>query len=273
MFEIPLKRGRAFTADEARIGARVAIVSEATARTFWPGEDPVGKTIGAVQSKDRSILNLPAGYSQIQVVGVTSDVRHGWVFEGRDKTCIYLPVSPAGEPARNLLVSMRGDEARALDKLRRLVLERWPALMGTVLALQVYPFQAASWLGWMLGLVAMGLSVSGMYGVMSYLVNQRAKEIGIRLALGATAAGVVGLVMRRSVWLTGFGVTIGGGTAAGVVKLLLWLSSRASVSLLAWDSTALLIGAGVAGVAAVLAAVGPSNRAARVDPNVVLRAD
>jgi ABC-type antimicrobial peptide transport system permease subunit len=142
-----------------------------------------------------------------------------------------------------------------------------------MLEVQIYPFRAAAWLGWMLGLVAMGLSVSGMYGVMSYLVNQRSKEIGIRLALGATPAAVVALVMRRSLWLAGGGILIGGALAAGAVKLLLWWTTSANLTVLTWDSVALLTGGGVAGVAAVLAALGPSSRAARVDPNSVLRSD
>ncbi len=143
--------------------------------------------------------------------------------------------------------------------------------MSAVLSLQIYPFRAAAWIGWVLGLVAMALSVSGMYGVMTYLVNQRSKEIGIRMALGASPGGVVALVLRRSLWLAGLGVTIGGVLAGGVVKLLLWWS--AGLGVLAWDNVALLAGAGLAGGAAVLAAVGPSNRAAHVDPNTVLRSD
>ncbi len=279
VFGISLRRGRSFTVEEARAEAPVAIVSAAAARAFWPGQDPIGKTLSAGQSTERHLINLPTGYSQIQVVGVSPDTIDGAVFADQSRTCIYLPTSREGKGAKNLLVLVRGDETRALDKLRRLIIGRWPKLdadivpMSAVLALRIYPFKAAAWIGWILGLVAMALSVSGMYGVMSYLVNQRSKEIGIRVALGATATGVVTLVMRRSVWLSGLGVAIGGGTAAGAVKLLLWWSAGASVSLLAWDSTALLTGVGLAGCAAVLAALGPSSRAARVDPNIVLRTD
>ena len=140
-----------------------------------------------------------------------------------------------------------------------------------MLSLQIYPFRAAAWIGWVLGLVAMALSVSGMYGVMTYLVNQRSKEIGIRMALGASPAGVVAMVMRRSLWLAVLGVLIGGVLAGGVVKLLLWWS--AGLGVLIWDNFALFSGAVLAGGAAVLAALGPSSRAARVDPNTVLRAD
>jgi ABC-type antimicrobial peptide transport system permease subunit len=81
----------------------------------------------------------------------------------------------------------------------------------------------------------------------------------------------VGLVQRRSAWLAGLGGLIGGGFAGGAVKLLLMWSS--GIRILEWDSAALLTGVTVAGAAAVLAAIGPSSRAARVDPNIVLRAD
>ncbi len=279
VFDIELRRGRVFTAEEARIEAPVAIVNAAAAQAFWPGRDPIGKTISAVQSKERFLQNLPAGYNQIQVVGVAPSTLDGPVFAEANRTCIYLPAAPTGRNAKNVLVLVRGDETRALDKLRRVIIGRWPTLnaetvpVSAVLALRVYPFRAAAWIGWMLGLVAMALSVSGMYGVMSYLVNQRSKEFGIRVALGATATNVVALVLWRSMWLTGLGVTIGGGFAAGVVQLLLWFSARASVSLLAWDSMALFIGCGVAAVAAILAALGLSSRAGRTDPNAILRAE
>lgn len=267
VFRIPLKSGRLFSDVEARAEAPVAIVSAATAALLWPGEDPIGKTL-------RTDL---AGHTQFEVIGVAADVMHGWVFDGLDKTCIYLPASIASKRAGNLLVRMRGDEGRAVEKIRRFVTERWPlqdaeaVALSSILALQVYPFRAAGWIGWLLGLVAMGLSVSGMYGVMSYLVSQRSKEIGIRMALGASRRDCVLLVLRRSAWLSGVGAVIGGTLAGGVVQLLLWWSSKLNV--LAWDSFALLAGAGLAGAAAVTAALGPSSRAAQVDPNVVLRAD
>jgi len=81
----------------------------------------------------------------------------------------------------------------------------------------------------------------------------------------------VGMVLRRSLWLAGLGVLTGAVLAGGVMKLLLWWS--AGLSVLTWDNVALLSGAGLAGGAAVLAALGPSSRAARVDPNTVLRGD
>ena len=160
-----------------------------------------------------------------------------------------------------MLVLFRGSENAGLLRVRERIAALWPDFggdsipMSAVLSVQIYPFRAAAWIGWVLGLVAMALSVSGMYGVMSYLVNQRSKEIGIRMALGASPSGVVAMVMRRSLWLAGLGVLIGGVVAGAAVKLLLWWS--AGLGVLSWDSVALLSGAGLAGGAAVLAAARP----------------
>jgi predicted permease len=269
---IGLTAGRGFTEEETRQGAAVAIVSQATARAFWPDEDPVGKTIRAVESRERWVENLPIR-GDLRVIGVAKDVIHGGVFEGNDHTCLYVP---SGE-MRHLLALVRGDEDAALLRLRPWMQERYPAFesetlpLSAVLNTTIYPFRAAAWIGWILGLLAMALTVSGMYGVMSYLVNQRSKEIGIRMALGSSPSGVVALVMKRSVWLAGIGVVVGGGFAAIALRLLIAWS--AGVQIVEWDTVALLTGVSIAGAAGVLAALGPSSRAARVDPNTVLRAD
>lgn len=277
VFGIGLKGGRGFTEAEARTGAQVAVISQATARAFWPGEDPIGKTLRAAEARERRLDQL-AIRGDIRVVGVAADVVHGWVFEGRDQTCIYLPAHESNvKQAGQILALFRSGDSNVLQRLRERIAARWPTFdgetipMNEVLSVQIYPFRAAAWIGWMLGLVAMALSISGMYGVMSYLVNERSKEIGIRMALGASPTGVVAMVMRRSLWLAGLGVLIGGVLAGGMVKLLLWWS--AGLGVLSWDNVALLSGAGLAGTTALLAALGPSRRAARLDPNTVLRGD
>ena len=215
---------------------------------------------------------------QIRVIGVANDVIHGWLFMGRDRMLIYLPMAESNtRQAGELLALVRGSESAGLQHLRQRIASRWPDFegetipMSTVLSVQVYPFRAAAWIGWTLGLVAMVLSISGMYGVMSYVVNQRRKEIGVRMALGASPAGVVVMVLRRNLWLSGVGMAIGGMLSGGVVKLLVWWS--AGLGLLTWDSFALLTGATLAGIAAMVAAIGPSTRAATVDPNSVLRSE
>lgn len=278
-FRIPILRGRPFTGAEARAGAPVAIVSEATAKAFWPnGEDPIGQTLQAIKPDDRRLGDLGGDYATLRVIGVARDVASGWLFEGRDPTCLYLPAAIGSERAPQTLVQLRDSAAGAagFETLRRHLRERWPdfdggaVAMTSVLALQLYPFRAAAWIAWLLGLVALGLAVSGLYGVLSYLVTQRSKEIGIRVALGATPGAVVTLVLRRCAALSGAGALIGSLLSAGAVQLLIAWS--ASVRFLEWDIVAIVSGAAIALAAALLAAAGPSRRAAGVDPNQVLRA-
>ena len=194
----------------------------------------------------------------------------GWIFEGPDRTCIYLPVSEANaKQGGQMFVLFRGSEGAGLRHLRERMAALWPDFAGdtvpmsAVLSLQIYPFRAAAWIGWVLGLVAMVLSVSGMYGVLTYLVNQRSKEIGIRMALGASPSGVVALVLRRSLWLAGLrrNDRRRAGRRRGEAPVVV----ERGLGVFTWDNVALLAGAGLAGGAAVLAAVGPSSRAAHVD--------
>ncbi len=269
---IRLTAGRGFTDEEARQGAPVAIVSQATARAFWPGENPLGKTIRSVESRDRWVGNLPTP-GDLLVIGVARDALLAGVFDWNNYMCLYAPSTQLPF----VLALVRGDENAALARTRQWMLERFPRFeseslpLGMVLSSEIYPFRAAAWFGWTLGLLAMTLTISGMYGVMSYLVNQRRKEIGIRMALGASPGGVVGLVLKRSVRLAGIGVAVGGGFAAiGLWLLVTW---AAELKIVEWDPVAVLTGVAIAGAAVVMAAFGPSARAARVDPNTMLRAD
>ena len=132
---IGLKSGRIFTDAEARAGAPVAVISQATARAFWPGEDPIGKTLRPVEARERSLDNL-AFHGEIRVIGVTADVIQGWVFEGRDRTCIYLPAyEGTSKQAQDLLVQLRGADNIGLQHLRERIAMRWPAFSGESLPL------------------------------------------------------------------------------------------------------------------------------------------
>ena len=137
--------------------------------------------------------------------------------------------------------------------------------------LQMYPLQAASWVGTLLGAVALVLSVSGLYGVLTYAISQRRKEIGIRMALGATAGAVVRLVLAQSSRLAGIGVLIGGaGTLAALttVNALIHLTAISLVDIGAFGAGLILVFAATA-----IAAYQPARSATRVDPVETLRAD
>ena len=143
--------------------------------------------------------------------------------------------------------------------------------LGELHALQVYPLLAASWIGCMLAAVALILSVSGLYGVLTYTLNQRTKEIGIRIALGATSRIIVRLVMSQSARLAGIGAMIGLTAAYLAMRTLSTAIQLRQVSVL--DLAAFAAGVIVIVAAAGFAAYHPARRAIRVSPAFTLRAD
>ena len=277
VLRIPIVRGRGFRVDEARSSAPVAVVSRATAETFWPGEDPVGRTIRIERSGGRTVDDLPE-YLQVTVVGTVRDVVSGILMDGQDAGHIYLPIAHDDARATAVLVRGRTEGDLGPEALQQIfkqvapdpeVFEALP--LGEMRDLQVYPFVAASWVGSILGLVALALSVSGLYGVLSYALSQRTKEIGIRMALGATSGAVLRLVVLQSTRLAGAGAAIGLVVSFASLKLLSSAIQLRTVSFL--DIAA--FGAGLALVAAAVAAAAylPARRATRVDPSRTLRAD
>jgi hypothetical protein len=226
ILRIPILRGRTFRADEAASEAHVAVISAATARAFWPGVDPIGRTLRIEPSDTREGATL-ATYANVVVVGVAQDVVSGFVYDGVDRAHLYLPTSPAGAHAAALLVRGREPSTFRRETLPG-ILERvhadpfaFEALPLTeVLALQMFPLRIASWIGAVLGAIAIALSVSGLYGVLTYTLSARTREIGIRMALGATSGRVLRLVMRQCVRLSAWGVAAGLAVAFATMKLL-----------------------------------------------------
>jgi predicted permease len=290
ILRIPILHGRGFTTAEAGAEAPVAIVSAAAARTLWPGADPIGRTLKVriepldVQRADTTQVERPAGDAsgtqvfEVVVVGVARDVISGLMADGVDPSHLYLPTSPTGPHAANLLVHARSSQDLRLDRVQAL-LQQVDAdpLAAEVLPLeelreaQMFPVKAASWIGSLLGLVALALSVSGLYGVLTYTLSQRTREIGIRMALGATGTAVVRLVMGQSARLAGIGAGIGIVIAFGVLKVLSAAIQLQNVSVL--DAGAFLVALGLVAGATALAAFVPARRATRVDPAETLRAE
>ncbi|SPE28399.1 conserved membrane hypothetical protein [Candidatus Sulfopaludibacter sp. SbA3] len=263
MLHIPILRGRNFTAEESRGEASVAIVSAATARLFWPGQEAVGKTIDA------------PGTGRTVVIGIAKDVVSGMLFQGADASMVYLPISFASPHASTLLVHSRTDSATARELMENLLSTVLPDRGSLAVALedsfvlQVYPFRAAMAIAFLLGVVALLLTVSGMYGVMSYLVSQRAREIGIRMALGATPGSVIGLVLSQSGRLALVGIAFGLAASFALAKLL------GAVFFMVRTGDLAAYGTGLAAVvlATLAAAWFPSRRAARIDPMNTLRSE
>jgi ABC-type antimicrobial peptide transport system permease subunit len=174
----------------------------------------------------------------------------------RPRSASELRAEPLQELFRRTGADPEAFEALPLDEMRQA---------------QVYPLRAAAWIGGILGAIALVLSVSGLYGVLSYTLSQRTREIGIRMALGATAGAVVALVMRQSVRLAGIGAIVGLTIAFAALKFLSSLVRLKEVSLL--NVAPFAIALVLVLVATALAAYQPARRATRVDPAETLRAE
>jgi hypothetical protein len=248
-------------------------VSQATADKIWPNQDGLGKSIAL----DRTGFASGDGprFDQAVVIGIAKDVTTGSIVKGRDATMVYFPTSANAKRVLTFLIRGKGTVAAATRQLETALEATVPdrpviaISLDDIFATQVYPFWAAAWIAVMLGGLALLLTLSGMYGVMSYLVNQRRKEIGIRIALGATPGVVVRLVLGQSLRFAIWGLAVGLSLAFGGALLLRHLLTVIN----AFDLVAYGAGAAVVAMAALAAAFFPSNRAARINPLETLRAD
>ena len=277
VLHIPVLNGRPFDPREATMAARIAIVSEATAQAFWPGANPIGQTI-RIERPTTSRMDEIEGYTSVTVVGTVRDVVTGMMVEGADRGHIYFPASALHRHASALLLRPQatGDfrPDLAFATLRRAGLD--PAIfevfpMAEMRDAQMYPLRAGAFVGGLLGAVALALSVTGLYGVLSYMLTQRTREIGIRIALGATARAVIEMVVRQCLRLAGVGAVAGLVLAALAMKALSSVITLEAVSLL--DLTPFVVAVVVVFTAVALAAYQPARRATRVDPAETLRAD
>ena len=193
---------------------------------------------------------------------------------------VYLPVR-LQDPGTSLLLRVRGDPGQArlvlLDRLTQVdpALDHEVQTLRTVAGMGVYILQIAFWVTLLLGGLALALTVSGLFSVLSYLVEQRAKEIGVRMALGATTRTIAVLVLSQSIRPVGFGLLAGGGLAAAVAIVL--MSTPAAVEIgntvRVFDPLAYAASLLVIVITCVAAASIPALRAARVDPIATLRQD
>jgi hypothetical protein len=277
ILRMPIAQGRGFRDDEARAADCVAIVASRTAATLWPGEDPVGKTLKLGRVDGRSEDALPE-YPDATVVGVVRDIVSDMMLMGTDSGHIYLPMTSTNGHATAILARGRTDRElppEGLQEIFRRVVsdpQLFEALpLSEMRDLQVYPLMAASSVGSVLGVVALTLSVSGLYGVLTYALNQRRKEIGIRMALGATSRAVVALVLRQSGWLAGIGIASGAAVTFGVVKALGAVIHLRTITLL--DAGAFSSGIVLVAAATLLAAYYPARNATRIDPSQTLHSD
>lgn len=279
---IPVVRGRTFSAAEADITAAVAIVDENLARTLWPSGDAIGQVLRlapdgtAAPATPAEPPPMPVPDGTFTIVGVARAMPEFPLAEVTPAN-LYLPITAAH--ARTAVAArVHGDPARA----RVTLLERLTAIdpgleeiitMQTIAQMPAYFMQIAFWLTLVLGSLALVLTLSGLFSVLSYLVEQRTEEIGVRMALGATARDVSRLVLSQVAKPVGVGLAVGAGLALALGIVLLSTVAPIGQFVRLLDPIAYLASLSIIVAACLAAAWVPTMRAAHLDPMKSLRRD
>lgn len=255
--------GRELSASDGSGAPRVAVVTERFARKYWPNESAVGKRLGS-------------GTKAVTIVGVLRNAHTRSLQPGSEHEMMFLPAAQTPNAAMTLHVRTQGREAVALPAIRSIVRQMDPALppvsfvpLNHWIGLTLLPQRIGAWMVGGFGLFGLLLAMIGLYGLLSFGVLQRTREIGIRLALGARAHDVVAGVVRQGVLLT-LGGTVLGLTAAvaatRVLANLLYGVSPLDIAVFAIVPLALI-------AVGVIASLIPARRATRVAPMAALRSE
>jgi predicted permease len=264
---IGLLRGRAITAADTATTPRVAVLSEAMARYYFADQDPIGRTF----SFGRSEVGPP-----ITIVGVVRNARQR--LRETPPHMAYTPLTQRNEPSRGLLAAVRtaGETAAIAAGVREEVraLSRdvgipYVRTMDEQIGASLVAERLLAALSSAFAVLALVLACVGLYGVMSYDVARRSRDIGIRLALGAPRAQVLGQVLRQSSAVTMLGIVIGTGAAMAAARTL----STFLFGLDSNDRATLVFTIAVLGLTSLVAGYLPARRASRVDPAVTLRTE
>jgi putative ABC transport system permease protein len=262
VMQIPLLKGRPLTDADRDKTLAVALVNETFARRYFAGVDPIGRRFKAVWKKD-----------WITVVGVVGDVKHIGLAAAAEPE-VYRAF--AQEPLRDMTLVIRtvGDPAPLAASLRAAVADVDATVpissvrtADQVLARSVAAWRFTTFLHGAFALVALTLAAIGIYGVLSYAVSRRSREIGVRMALGARRADVLRMVLGRALLLTATGTITGILAAFAATRLLKTLLFEVSPTDLVTFTVVPLLLAAVACLAAYI----PASRATRVDPTIALR--
>ena len=264
---IPLLQGRGFTAADRGNAQPVALIARATARRFWPDQNPVGKRLKPVWDKEwRTVVGVVADVKNYGVKGPPD-----WV-DGE----VYLPMAQAMQIPQSvsLVVRLGGEPGSFERRLPEMIKEVCPncavskiARMETVVAASVAAPRSMAWLVGGFALLALGLAAAGIYGVVSHGVLRRTRELGVRLALGASRARISWLVVGSSLCYTLVGAVVG---LAASWALARWLRTLL-YGIAEHDPVSFLLPAVVLAAVGILASLLPMYRAVTIDPAQSLR--
>jgi putative ABC transport system permease protein len=260
---IPILRGRAFTTADREDTQPVVVVSESMARKFWPNEDPLGRRMKV------------RGGPWLTVVGISADVIHDW-FNRRNTPAMYRPLPQAPSDYLCLVVRTSGEPTAIAPDARRAVQGIDPdqpvfdvmsmrrALHERTIGLQYLAAIMATFAA-----IALVLSTVGLYALMAYLVAQRRHEIGVRIALGASAADVINLTVGQALQLTLTGAGVGVVLAVALSRLM----QAGLLGIATMDARLIVVFAAILIAASLLAGYIPARRAAAIDPMTALRVE
>ncbi len=261
-----LLQGRYFTEAEDGSKPRVVIINQKLARQYFPGEDPIGKKIGDTELSAKSIS---------EIVGVVEDIKDGSL-DSQIWPAVYYPFEQSPDTYFSVVIRTSQAEQTILPTAVAAIHEVDPGIGTMDIATMsdrindspsAYLHRSSAWLVGGFAVLALLLGVIGLYGVISYSVSCRTREIGVRMALGAQRGSVYQLILREAAWLAGFGIAIGllgaVGAAAMIRGLLFGVRS--------WDVSTLCAVTVVLAAAALMASYLPARRAASVEPTEALR--
>ena len=259
---IPLRSGRFFDSRDRPGGAQVVIISEAIERRYFPEGGAVGRRVRL-------------GQADGEIVGVVGDIRRAGLTD-EPRADMYFPFERSPSNGITLFLRTSGDPTAALPSVRETLRSIEPAMafgavetMADVASESLAPTRLTLWLLGVFAIVALALAAIGVYGVMAYAVRQRTREIGTRLALGATGQGIAWMVMREGSTIILAGLAIGltiGLVAARSLRAMLYDTPAA-------DPITLVATAGVLIATMLVACYVPARRAATVDPARTLTVD
>jgi predicted permease len=269
---VSLLQGRYFQQSDDRSSPLVVIVDERLARRFWPNSDPVGQRM--YEPDPTALAKIVPRTVWYRVVGVVRSVRlEDLSGKGNPEGAYYFPYSQDTSNSYTIAVGVAGDSAATVRTIRAEIAAIDPELalfdirtMSERTQLSLSSRRTSMSLALAFGLFALFLAAVGIYGVLAYLVAHRRREIGIRVALGSTRAGIVRLVLREGFVLVGVGLILG---VAGAVSLRTVVTTEI-YGVRPLDPLVIGSVAIVFGVVSLAACILPARRAMQVDPAIVL---